>query len=1227
MKRIVGCLSKKVLPYILALCVILSGVITTFSVFADDESPETAPATITLDAATNGGTVNGEATLQIEVTTGSTVKPADTYTTVADNSKFSFVGWSTDKDALVGELTVTPSGGETYYAIFREVRYVNATTAATTRNGLTPETPYYNISAATQSDISSDVAVIVVSGTTAINSLGGSNTAYQITDHIGSSISDIYITCVDPTNGYDYRDDGVYVTLTRLMQFNNYSYYYTNKIYPESKVTFTLDHMVLAKVPTGNIYNTVTMQGSSLTVGKDVTVAAKNTTVLKTGDTVSGTALTADLVTDSGEIVIYGSWENGYNLQGSPVIEINSHTANKIYGISGNNKSIKGDMTLILNDADFTHLDMLGSATVSVTGNVSLCFDGVAATKNYFYIYNNVTSGSNIGGAVNYIFNNGTYSAQNISNKYLNYSTSNALNDTGIPTKGYYKINSAEGGIVRPVNGADNAGKFQITTDYDYVLANGEVVLPDENGYYDLSAYSTVATYNATDWITVTYKNATKVNFVVDGEIVGSSSGAPGTAVDLIEAPEKENSKFLGWAYSQDAVVPDNICYGEETITVYAVWLLTDVSGKLASAEHALAIENEEVTFTATDDIAVYEKYSVTLSDGWIIHDSENYVYSGGVLVFLTDGAVTVTGAYNGTEFALELNVQEFDSSRTNIVNNAGLGVKINEGNYILTVSGNMKYNSLIINERLATDLDEVVDGEIKSGTQFLLNTTDITTISVTAAFEDEGTDVTTKVYALGATIPTDSEDISLRFVNRTPALKCTDATSKEVSINSVITVDDTEYTAESIGTLLIPTILLDGTEIRFNNDADYTAENVTLSCGQTAKNVNIRYLNDTTAAYSDYAVRLNMNNAGLSNVKDLKISLVSYIVYKNADGDIHIEYSGDISRSYTGIKDAADENSFVGAMYASDAVTAKAEIVHNYEENADNGYWLQGGTTDGEYMYYSYFPLDSYVSSGKITNESRIIKIPVSEFDGKKVSVDAITDLLNDENAQYNMEISEPIYLGHANDMTYYDGKIIVANCTTKSTGDILLSIVDAKTLTLIDTVKREGSLQNVSYMGGIEYCESERCFYVVRDLYLLKLDMNFNLISEIKLNSSKFKYYTGVISGNTTTVKVDGEVSAQKYSFIRQGCYLDENFIYYVNYANSYLYTSDGLARGAIIVFDHSGNYVRTIFIPEVYNEPEFMCKVGDDWYLGYLWSSGTKTQWRTVKVTLSIDNLSAE
>ena len=382
-------------------------------------------------------------------------------------------------------------------------------------------------------------------------------------------------------------------------------------------------------------------------------------------------------------------------------------------------------------------------------------------------------------------------------------------------------------------------------------------------------------------------------------------------SVDYIGAPTyDDNGIITGFAVVQrpgydsfvNGVADTSIAVtagGNYTVTY------TERAGLLGSAAHADAITNNKDDFVLNDDIAYYEKYQVEFSDdNWVIDSSDDYAYADGVLVPLKTGPITISGTYNSIAFSKTVTVKEFDTTRDNIVNNKKLSIIKDGATYILKVEGKMRYDTLTVNGKPMTYLDEVIDGEIKSGTQYILaRITDLTTLSITAEFEDDNADVTGVVYALGATIPTNRDDISLRFVNRAPGIKKTES---DIILGSAITKDGVEFTAVGIGALVIPEVLLGSSELKLKKAADYkSGDTVELANGQFAKNVVISVLNDTTAKYSDYSVLLTNMSPAVANIKDLQIALVSYIVYEDAGGNLHIEYTGEISRSYNDVSDA----------------------------------------------------------------------------------------------------------------------------------------------------------------------------------------------------------------------------------------------------------------------------------------------------------------------------------
>lgn len=588
MKITVKSISKKVLACALVLMMVISYFSATLSVLAENAANS---VTITLDAGTFGGTVDGKSTKTVTVAKNTPIKLSDSYTVAANDSKFSFVGWSTDKSDLVGEQTVTANGGETYYAIFREVRYVNSGAAAN-GNGLTPETPYWYIANATKSSgITSEVAVIVVSGTTAINTLGGARSSWQVSTNINSNIKHIYITSLDPTNGIDYRTEAngaACVEWYRSFQFDNYGYV-SNPPFP-SAISYTFNHTKFANTNLGSVQPYLYARGNDIIIGSDVDFLAVGSKLYSSGDTVLGEKLTADVTAAFSHL----GDANGYALalssdsqtiSGNIYAEINSYIGPTLYMLRDASK-LTGNATIVLNNAGFTNLFvMTNNITTQITGNVSVCFDGIDKTAqnqnaNGFTMFNYMPNGSQIGGAINYIFNNGTYEHAFGENKiYSNVMLNYCGTTVGIiPTNGFYKINSAKGGIVRPADNESGSGKFEITTDADYIIINGTEQIPvtAKTAVYDLSAYNTVATFDNTDWITIDYQSSPIVNFIVDGNVIKTVKGAAGeTVAELPANPQKTGLKFIGWSETEGATTADDtITFGENNSikNFYAIW-------------------------------------------------------------------------------------------------------------------------------------------------------------------------------------------------------------------------------------------------------------------------------------------------------------------------------------------------------------------------------------------------------------------------------------------------------------------------------------------------------------------------------------------------------------------------------------------------------------------------------------------------------------------------------
>ena len=196
MKFIFKRVSKKAISCILALAVVLCSISAVFSVFAEDSAVVTV--TFTLDAGTNGGTVGGDATKEVQVAEN-TEYTCDLEVTAPDGQQF--IGWSKDSGDYVGELTFIPENGTTYYAIFGEVIYVGGDVTDETAQKGSAANPYtffgYNKDTFPASPFTTTATNCVVV-------LDGAVTLSSISSWTRNANKRLYITGLDPTTGTQY---------------------------------------------------------------------------------------------------------------------------------------------------------------------------------------------------------------------------------------------------------------------------------------------------------------------------------------------------------------------------------------------------------------------------------------------------------------------------------------------------------------------------------------------------------------------------------------------------------------------------------------------------------------------------------------------------------------------------------------------------------------------------------------------------------------------------------------------------------------------------------------------------------------------------------------------------------------------------------------------------------------------------------------------------------------
>lgn len=531
----------------------------------------------TLDAATNGGTVNGSANIVAQAT-ADVVYTSNATVTAPQGQQF--IGWSKNKDAYVGELTFTPQNGTTYYAIFGEVLYFDGTTGATPANGGkgTKDKPYLDLSAEKIGNTipytsSAKNCIAVVSG--AINIKSISAWARQANKRL-------YITGIDPTTGVK-NDTSITVATFALGQSN---------VEPVFGLGVYMDHITISAV-SGNPVFYLRGGAKNFVLGNNVINNATGAFI------VGGVDCNVDSV---------------YIESGVDKVGTNNNFIQTAYNSS---ISIAGDATVVINKGYYNFWNGGVYLAGNIGGIASVVVNGYTAGQRLHVRTSTLSNAA----AINYIFNNNIRATIAATNLRVNVDENGNETGNAVPTQGgFFYIDSAKGGKIMPT---DTVGKFKVEFNqgFNYIKVNGERVEIDSNNCFTLTA-STAVIPTTSDWYNITYHyeaaaspdniievpvnhiiNLSKIGIAFEGE-TNPISGTDVTWATCKQAnAELTNGRFL--AFGEGEVLVTATYAGKSTGVTFKI------TADAAAQEGMSRFAPQELTVTRVGD----NTYTVTVTE------------------------------------------------------------------------------------------------------------------------------------------------------------------------------------------------------------------------------------------------------------------------------------------------------------------------------------------------------------------------------------------------------------------------------------------------------------------------------------------------------------------------------------------------------------------------------------------------------------------------------------
>ncbi len=355
-------------------------------------------------------------------------------------SGYTFTGWSTVDGEKIGKKTIVLSEDvDTLYACYAIVVYVDGKSGGS--GSLL--SPYSTLKSAVTSTNFPDDGVVVVMG------------ALVNDRDFGSLARTITFTSIDPVTGHDYRDDGAMLT-------------FKNALYPKNDCT-VFENINFFFYSTGYTY--INASGKKCVIGENVNI-------------VSGVNYDTSVQQNSSQKLRFRGGSDGWN-GNSTCLEFRNNTdcIAEINLASQSAGTVYGDVNGIFNGGQFSgnmNLGNNGGSTATIGGNVNLVVNSYSGDS----LKTNMSGVIGTAGAVNFIFNNGTYDKIGT----VSLSTSSCTIDGGV-----YTIKSSEGGHVEAVPtvvtnnvASDTHGKFIITTEMNTIYVNGAAIPKSDDDIYDL---------------------------------------------------------------------------------------------------------------------------------------------------------------------------------------------------------------------------------------------------------------------------------------------------------------------------------------------------------------------------------------------------------------------------------------------------------------------------------------------------------------------------------------------------------------------------------------------------------------------------------------------------------------------------------------------------------------------------------------------------------------------